>query len=316
MRDALTFVIGAGFSAAVFYALIRTGANLRFPDPNMTVPMLLVSGAMITYLVLAGPQARPAFISFYLIAFMFGVLTLEARRLVLVALAYVGFYAAMIVADVRIHGDAGLERELFRLFFFSLLIAWFTVLGGYISGLRGKLRQASHDLNAALARAEDLATTDPLTGCSNRRQIVSMLGLEAARAARGEPFCLCMADLDRFKSINDLHGHAAGDEVLIEFVGVARKALRPTDSLGRWGGEEFLIVLAQTTRVEAEKIAERVRGLVEACAIPTLAGMRATVSIGVAEHREGETALQTVERADQALYAAKQAGRNRVVAAG
>ena len=316
MNDALVFVGGAGLAAAVFYALIRSGASLRFRDPSMTVPMLLVSGALITYLVLTGPLARPAFISFYLIAFMFGVLTLETRRLIWVAIAYLGFYAVMIVASVAWLGDEGLQRELFRLLFFSLLIAWFTVLGGYISGLRGKLRQANHDLTDALARAEELATTDSLTGCGNRRQVVSMLGLEAARAARGEPFCVCMADLDHFKSINDRRGHAAGDQVLVAFATAARRALRPTDSLGRWGGEEFLIVLAQTARAEAEKIAERLRGLIEACAIPALPDVRVTVSIGVAEHTPGETALQTVERADQAMYAAKQAGRNRVVAAG
>src|SRR5262245_26560573 len=129
MRDALVFVAGAGLSAAVFYALVRSGANLRFSDPSMTVGMLLVSGALITYLVLMGPQARPAFISFYLIAFMFGVLTLETRRLVLVALAYVGYYAAMIALAVWLFNEP-VGRELFRLLFFSLLIAWFTVLGG------------------------------------------------------------------------------------------------------------------------------------------------------------------------------------------
>ena len=316
MRDALVFVAGAGLCAVVFYGLIRSGLNLRLRDPSLTVPMLISSGALITYLVLMGPTARPAFISFYLIAFMFGVLTLDTRRLIWVAIAYVGFYALMIATSAALQGNEGLEREFFRLLFFSLLIAWFTVLGGYISGLRVKLRQANHDLTDALLRAEELATTDPLTGCSNRRQVVSMLGLEAARAARGEPFCVCMADLDHFKSINDRSGHAGGDHVLVAFVTAARRALRPTDSLGRWGGEEFLIVLAQTARAEAEKTAERLRGLIEACSIPALPDVRVTVSIGVAEHRPGETALQTVERADQAMYAAKQAGRNRVVAAG
>lgn len=314
MRDALVFVVGAGLCAVIFYALIRTGANLRFRDPSMTVPMLLAAGALITYLVLVGEHARPAFISFYLVAFMFGVLTLETRPLVLVALAYAGFYAVMIVLSVTVHGEqAALERELFRFLFFSLLLSWFTILGGYLGGLRAKLRKATEDLGAALTRAEELATTDPLTGCSNRRQVIAQLELEAARAARGEPFCVCLADLDRFKQINDSFGHAAGDEVLVAFVSAARRTLRPTDALGRWGGEEFLVVLAQTPCAEAATIAERLRGLAEGAVMPGLpAAQRVTVSIGVAEYRIGETVVQTVGRADQALYAAKQAGRNRV----
>jgi diguanylate cyclase (GGDEF)-like protein len=313
MQHALVFVGGAGLLGVVFYALIRSGANLRFRDPSLTVPMLLSSGALITYLVLTGPLVRPAFISFYLIAFMFGVLTLDTRRLVMVAVAYAGYYAAMIAISVQFFGEPA-QRELFRLLFFSLLLAWFTILGSYISGLRANLRKASEDLGTALVRAEELATTDPLTGCSNRRQILARLDLEAARAGRGEPFCVCLADLDHFKSINDVHGHAAGDEVLVAFVAAARQALRPTDSLGRWGGEEFLFVLAQTRRTEAARAAERLRALIEATpTIPALPfGTRVTVSIGVVEYLAGESALQAVGRADQALYAAKQAGRNRV----
>ena len=312
MRDALIFVAGAGLCAIVFYALIRSGLNLRFPDPSLTVPMLIASGALTTYLVLMGPHARPAFISFYLIAFMFGVLALQPRRLIGVALLYVGFYAVMIAVDVWIHGDAGLERELFRLLFFALLISWFTVLGGYLGGLRAKLRKATGDLADALGKAEALATTDPLTGCSNRRHVLAQLELEGKRAERGETFCVCLADLDRFKSINDRFGHAAGDEVLSTFVAVTRQTLRPTDSLGRWGGEEFLIVLPHTARAEALTVAERVRGLLAGTDFPALGGERATVSIGVAEHGSAETVLKTVGRADRALYAAKQAGRNRV----
>ncbi len=314
MRDAAVFVGGAALCAAVFYALIRSGVNLRFRDPSLTVPMMLAAGALITYLVLVGPQARPAFISFYIVAFMFGVLTLSVGRLALVALAYVGFYAGMIVLSVELYKEsAGLQRELFRLLFFALLLAWFTVLGGYVSGLRTNLRTANEDLAAALGRAEALATTDPLTGCSNRRHLVEQLELEAKRATRGHPFSVCMVDIDRFKSVNDDFGHAAGDEVLKSFVAVAQKAMRPTDHLGRWGGEEFLVVLSQTPLGEALTVAERLRALMEATTIPVLPeGRKVTVSIGVSEHKADEPALQTVERADQAMYKAKQAGRNRV----
>jgi len=317
MHAVLAYGGGAAVCAAIFSVLIFSGANQRFADPSLSLPMLLAAGAMTTYIVLMGPQARPALASIYLIAFMFGTLTLDARRLTWVALSYVGFYAVMIVLSVMFFADATeIPRELFRLFLFALLLGWFTILGSYFSGLRAKLRKANQELAAALRCAEKLATTDPLTGCSNRRQVLGQLQVEAQRAARGGALSVGLVDMDHFKAINDAHGHAAGDAVLRTFAAEALRALRPTDGLGRWGGEEFLVVLSQTRLEAALAAAERLRRMVEEMAVPALPeGRRVTVSIGVAEHRAGEPLDQTVERADQALYRAKQGGRNRVEAA-
>jgi diguanylate cyclase (GGDEF)-like protein len=127
---------------------------------------------------------------------------------------------------------------------------------------------------------------------------------------------VCLADLDDFKEINDRFGHAAGDEALKAFARAVQGGLRATDALARHGGEEFLIVLSQTSAAEAATVAERIRQLVEdlrTAALPREQGI--TVSIGVAEHRPPEPVGRTIERADAALYRAKEQGRNRVVCA-
>jgi diguanylate cyclase len=124
-------------------------------------------------------------------------------------------------------------------------------------------------------------------------------------------------DLDHFKSINDTHGHGAGDAVLRHFAALAPRGLRGIDTFGRFGGEEFLIVLPGTGRQGALALAERVRAATEATAWPDLPpGQRVTVSIGVATHAKGEDVTNLLHRADQALYQGKHAGRNRVVALG
>jgi len=314
MRAMLVYAGGAALCAAVFFALIRSGANLRFSDPSLTVPMLLAAGAMTTYIVFVGAQARPTLSAIYLSAFMFGMLTLSARRLAGVAVCYVGFYAATIALSVLVDAQAlDLPRELFQLFVFALLLSWFSILGSYYSGLRAKLRRTNDELSAALRNSEVLAATDALTGCSNRRQAFVQLQVEAQRVQRGGALSVALVDIDHFKSINDAHGHACGDEVLKSFAAAALRTLRPTDGLGRWGGEEFLVVLSQTRLEAALAAAGRLRRVVEEMQVPALpAGRRITVSIGVAEHRPGDSAERTVERADQALYRAKQSGRNRV----
>ncbi|MBW7931919.1 MAG: GGDEF domain-containing protein, partial [Gammaproteobacteria bacterium] len=141
-----------------------------------------------------------------------------------------------------------------------------------------------------------------------------------ARADRtGRPFSICLFDLDRFKSLNDSHGHLVGDRVLTVFASRARRALRAMDAinptrfrraLGRLGGEEFLAILPDTDIGGGLRCAERVREAV--ASQPVADDLQITVSAGVAEYRPGETIPELLTRADQAMYAAKRSGRNRV----
>ena len=162
-----------------------------------------------------------------------------------------------------------------------------------------------------------ISATDPLTGALNRRSFAERAGAELSRARRyGRPTSLLMIDADRFKSINDRHGHAGGDAVLRAFVATVADCLRPSDLLGRIGGEEFAVLLAETGMAGAESVAERIRAAVEAREVPADGQViRFTVSQGAALLGDGPTALENaMERADAALYRAKELGRNRVVA--
>lgn len=161
-----------------------------------------------------------------------------------------------------------------------------------------------------------LASTDPLTGSLNRRTFLDKVELELVRIRRYcRPGAMVMLDLDHFKQVNDEHGHAAGDAVLKHFVDVVSDTLRDTDTLGRLGGEEFGILLPETSGLHAVELCERIRLRIQDTSITTEDGsmIRVTVSIGVTSlHASGGNAEQALARADDQLYRAKHHGRNRV----
>jgi two-component system, cell cycle response regulator len=174
--------------------------------------------------------------------------------------------------------------------------------------------------NARLHRiVERQAFVDELTGLDNRRRCEEMLAVELSRAARfGDPLTIALADLDDFKRVNDEHGHTVGDTVLREFADVVRAAVRDVDIAGRWGGEEFLLVLPETDPNGGRLLAERIRKLVESRPLVTPEGvpLSVTVSFGIAAYEhDGVTAETLVEAADRALYEAKRTGKNRVATA-
>jgi diguanylate cyclase (GGDEF)-like protein len=162
---------------------------------------------------------------------------------------------------------------------------------------------------------QSLALTDPLTGLQNRRSVFELGRVEFARAQRMQrTFCCMMLDLDHFKQINDQYGHLIGDQVLQEFAKRCKDSVREIDLVGRYGGEELIILMPETDRVTSLQVAERLRDSI-ACA-PIRAfdkEIPVTVSIGVACQDENTTDLETlIARADQAMYIAKHKGRNRV----
>ncbi len=173
------------------------------------------------------------------------------------------------------------------------------------------------DVTAQKHERDDLvqqATHDALTGLFNRRHVEDLLRAEVERAQRhARPLAVAMLDADHFKNINDTYGHPTGDDVLREISARCRKTLRANDILGRYGGEEFVIVFPETNVEEAGAVAERMRAAV--AANPIQVGGHAldvTVSIGVSAYAPGHNVERLVERADAALYTAKQDGRNRV----
>jgi len=194
-----------------------------------------------------------------------------------------------------------------------------------LAGINTALSEANAALSEANTRLEALATTDPLTGLPNHRALVAALDAQTARSRREErPCALLFVDIDHFKSINDIYGHPIGDAVLREFVACVRACLREEDILGRWGGEEFLILLPGTGPERALRVAERVRSSV--AAQPLLVrdggeivkkGLHVTCSIGSAAcPPQAATRDDLILAADQALYAAKRLGRNRACGVG
>jgi len=155
------------------------------------------------------------------------------------------------------------------------------------------------------------ATTDSLTGVSNRFKLTEYINAEYARFRRyGVPMSLIMFDIDHFKQVNDTYGHGVGDLVLARLAGIVLQTIRDTDILGRWGGEEFMLLAPLTTLADALEFAERLRVGVESSLFPE--SIRITCSFGVAELTRDESLGTFMGRVDEALYKAKRNGRNRV----
>lgn len=163
-------------------------------------------------------------------------------------------------------------------------------------------------------RLEKIATTDMLTGAYNRYFFTDQVTGEIAEARRyGQKIGLLMLDIDHFKHINDQFGHVAGDQVLKDLVARIQGQLREADTLARWGGEEFLVLLPHCTLDDTLGLAEKLRKSIADNAFPEVGSVQ--ISIGVSEYRPRETFIEWLNRTDRAMYRAKSEGRNTVRAA-
>jgi two-component system cell cycle response regulator len=183
-----------------------------------------------------------------------------------------------------------------------------------------KRKRYNDRLRTSVRQTIELAVTDSLTGLHNRRYLDNHLKVLFNRAAaRSRALSVCITDIDRFKSVNDTYGHDAGDEVLREFAARIRSTVRGADLACRYGGEEFVVVMPDTDADAAASIAERLRDIIERTPFHlkgTGTAISITASLGIACNSMGaETPEQLLKQADRALYEAKNAGRNRVVAA-
>jgi diguanylate cyclase (GGDEF)-like protein len=185
---------------------------------------------------------------------------------------------------------------------------------GLGTGILGLILLMLYRSRQTARRMHMLASTDELTGLLNRRAILEKAREEWLRTHRFQrSFSCLMFDIDHFKSINDNHGHAAGDEVLKATSALLKNLLRQTDYVGRIGGEEFLVLTPETDGTQALILAERIRVAIQNAAIPAIGVRKLTVSIGIAGLREETSLEQLIRNADQALYVAKDSGRNRCI---
>lgn len=313
------FAAAGLLSVACYLALSETGLTERFRDHYFVVPQLVVSTAiMLTFTYLA-PEVGVMFLCTLFVVFNFGSLRSTPRQTAIVwtATAF-GLAGLFLLTDKPISLPHGSYPERFAtMSVFILTIGRCMFLGIFSSAMRQSLYKSGLKLREAYKRIEELAELDELTGSFNRRCIMRMLDDEIARALRSKTPCsIALIDLDWFKRVNDAYGHPTGDEVLRTFAITVFANIRNIDRFGRYGGEEFLLVLPDTPGDGAARILDRLRAIIADLDWSAFSpGMRVTISAGVATLNPNETADTLLARADSALYAAKARGRNRIASA-
>jgi len=279
-----------GLAAHMFRLIVARKAAQEATEQTVTAPV--------------SPSDRQQFwqsVLPYLLILVVGMLA--------VALQYIGDVDTTLRNGVYVGGAILTALVVFR----QILAIRETI--GYnttLHSMHEQLQQKNHALGEANARLEALATTDPLTGLPNHRALVTDLDQELERAQRYQRSCsILFLDIDHFKAINDGFGHSAGDIVLREFASIISSSLRGIDTVGRWGGEEFIVILPETNRSEIESLAERIRKIVAAHAFSVGGGLRLTCSLGIATYPYDAAERDALlEAADKAMYCAKKLGRN------
>ncbi len=313
--DDQTLVIAGGLIVSIilfFYILFRTKLNLKFRDASLTAPQMLASSLTMVYVMQNAGAARGIFLIVIIMIFVFGVFRLSAREFLQISLVVLFGYC-MLVWPLIASENRSSDASLAILYGIVLLVVlpWFAMMGAYIGKLRYQLNKSIVELESSQA----IAVRDDLTGTYNRRYLMGALHKEKNRSDRGgEPFSVCLIDIDHFKKVNDSKGHLAGDQVLRNLTVAVQPDVRTTDYFGRFGGEEFMLILSETSLNGACAYAERLREKIEGLRFTDIdSDMRITVSIGVTQYRPREEISTALNRADMALYDAKAQGRNRVV---
>jgi diguanylate cyclase len=305
----------------LFYVCIRFNWNLRARDPSLTIPQMLVASMVNTYLVLNTTEARGAFLLGYVLVLVFGIFKLRRTQYLQIGAVVIGTYGAIISVEYFLKKPGfHLQVELLQWLMLVFVYPWFAWMGAYIGDLRRRQRETNERLERALSENSKAlqvirkqATSDELTGLYNRRYMLDQLALEKTRAtAAGTTFCVLIIDVDFFKHINDSVGHFVGDRVLVQCVEAIKTALRHTDTIARWGGEEFMVLMPAVRLASVRDVIDRIHRCVEALDHAGF-GLAAavTVSIGAAEWCTEETIEELLTSADNALYRAKSNGRNR-----
>lgn len=313
-QDTFWVAMAALVNLGFWYALLRSGVNLHFTDPSLTLPQVLsgLTIAIVAYGV-TGPVHGSTLILLALVM-VFGIFALHSRTAKIVGACTVIVMAATIVyksATDPIHYPLSLEIAHFILI--ASIVPTISTLSAQLSNLHKRLENQKNELAQALGRIQVLATRDELTGLINRRHMMEVLNQHQKRLHRSghHQFYLALLDVDHFKRINDTYGHNVGDEVLHRFAQVLESALRDTDILARWGGEEFLLLLNDTTSSLANIALERARTMLqEGPLVPSHPMITITFSAGMTGYMDGELLHSCIERADKALYRAKENGRN------
>lgn len=319
-------VLGGGVLAMISQAVLGwtffKGYNQRFADASLTELQIWFGIGWQTWLLAHLTTARGAFLIIYVVPLMFGLFHLPRSVFLRCAALVLGSFAALNVYEAsegRLN-DVGLVAIQGAVLF--IVLFWLCLYANYVQASRHRMRQRRFALQAhqdtlrgMMRQLEELVATDELTGLFNRRHFLRLASRELQSLRRSHTHGLALIDLDHFKRINDMHGHAAGDAVLQSFAQVATACLREGDVLARYGGEEFVLLMLDTDAERLTLCCERLR-LAFAATTPADSSMgRVSLSAGMTLLNEGDVLDDALHLADKALYQAKREGRNRCVAA-
>lgn len=308
----LTLTVTMWLGHSVFVLIIALSGNLRFKDASMTLPQMVWVTSCISVLMCFLHDIRPLMLMGYLLVMSFGAFRLSIRGFYGFTLFTISCYLASLMWVYQYRpDDIELSQEFFVFVGFGLSLCGFVLMGNEFSNLRQSLGDRHRELKGAVSRIEELAITDELTGLYNRRYLMQMLSQQRALANRSRyGFVVCYLDLDHFKKVNDKYGHPFGDKVLKSFANLMSSALREVDIGARLGGEEFVLVLADTNLDAAHGVCQRMAERWREMDFSEAPGLELTLSAGITAFKSPETIEQTLERADALLYDAKHRGRN------
>lgn len=304
---------------AAFLVLSETGFNNRFKDHYLTLAQNFCSSFVMLGGIYLAPEIGFAFCCIFFIIFGFATLRTSARQAGIIwTFATAGLAIVLLTTDRPVGmPTATWEERAITLVFLVLTLGRCISMGLFAISMREALYKRGKELKAAYERIEELAQLDELTGAMNRRFVMKELDEQLLRAQRSnQPCSVALIDLDWFKRINDTFGHPAGDEALRTFAITIFANIRGIDKFGRYGGEEFLLVLPDTAQGTAIRTLDRLRDLVAGLDWAAISpSMEVTMSAGITCIRANDTTDTILSRADRALYQAKESGRNRVIAA-
>ncbi len=312
------YVVISSLGYILFPLLIYTNKNSKYLDPSMTSQQIGWQLLMVMVCMYTAPSIRELLIVNFLLILLFAVFRYSPRRLPILSFVLLTSYLLVILAQfiwspISIHW----QHELVTSLVFLLGLIGVSLLGFEIGNLRVALKKRNEHLAIVTAKYEQLAVTDELTGLYNRRHLMKILNRQKSLSDRGDyDFSIGFIDLDYFKKINDTYGHGSGDKALVAVAEEISCKLRDVDYVARIGGEEFVVVLAQTGYAEALRIAERFRADLEKLVIKLADGypdLSLTTSVGIATYQPQEAINELIQRADKAVYMAKNCGRNCVI---
>lgn len=296
------------------FLIMRSGFNLRFANPSLALPQAICAQTLVAMAYAVTGPVHPGTLILLATVMVFGMFEMKTASVwKLMAYSLLAIGIAMVWSSQR---DPQTYPARLQLIYFALTLATLPSISSLsiqLRRMRERLKAQKAELESALEQIRKAATHDELTGLPNRRHMLTLLAEHVTRHCRGGPsFMLALVDMDHFKHVNDSFGHRVGDDALVCFARQAQLHLRSTDIVGRWGGEEFLVILPESPPGDPNIGIERLRGALAVAEASRMAPhLRLAFSSGLTRYVPGEEIDDLIERADRALYAAKAAGRNR-----